>query len=66
MYYHSVKKKELNCFCCIGDINKNFPRGLLEHPVNKTKRVNGEFDFATNSKYKVDIIQQNQTKYLNL
>jgi len=33
MYYHSIKKKELNCLCCTGDINKNFPRGLLEHPV---------------------------------
>jgi len=42
---------------------------LNKNNINKKStgyRVNGEFDFATNSKYKVDIIQQNQTKYLNL
>ncbi len=27
------KKKQLNCLCCIRDVNENFLKRLLEHPV---------------------------------
>jgi hypothetical protein len=31
------KNKQLNCLCCIRDINEDFLKGLLEYPVGLNK-----------------------------
>ncbi len=39
MYYYFIKN-QLSCLYCIKDINENFPRRLLEHPVKSyTKAI---------------------------
>jgi hypothetical protein len=40
MYYYFIKKKQLNCLSCIRDINENFLKGLLEHPVHCDMKFN--------------------------